>query len=150
MTESAWIRSHVERLLQDEWDACRVEADADGDYHYRRGTAACWVSLRDTGGLPMVRVWAYAAEGIKPTVALWRELNDIQCRCLTTAVAWVKGRVVVSQTLSPIGLSRPVLSQALNAVADVADDVGLLLAGMFGGSTPYPAVVPLPEDEDAA
>ena len=40
MTELLWVRSHVERLLQDEWDACRVAADDDGDYPFRRGTAA--------------------------------------------------------------------------------------------------------------
>src|SRR5438876_1766786 len=38
MTELMWIRSHVEVLLQREWDVCRVVPDADGDYPFRRGT----------------------------------------------------------------------------------------------------------------
>jgi hypothetical protein len=151
MTEKLWVRSHVERLLQDEWEACRVVCDDDGDYHFRRGTAAAWVSILDMGdGLPLVRVFAHAALGIKPTAALFRELNDIQLRCASAAVMWAGGRIVVAQTLSPIGLTRPVLAQALDAVATVADDIGLLLAGMFNGSTPYPAQQPESEDEQAA
>lgn len=49
------------------------------------------------------------------------------------------GVVVVSQTISPYGLTGPVLAQALKAVGGLADDIGLLLAGMFNGATPYPS-----------
>ena len=150
MSELMWIRSHVERLLQDEWNQCRVRPDGDGDFPFRRGTAAGWVTVIDADELPMVRVLAVAAVDIKPTAAVHRELNDIQQRCTSAAVLWADGRVYVSQTISPIGLTRPVLAQALNAVGEVADDIGLLLAGMFNGSTPYPADTTVPEDEDAA
>jgi hypothetical protein len=54
--------------------------------------------------------------------------------------------VVVSQTLSPIGLTRPVLAQALDAVATVADDIGTLFAVMFDGRTPFDHEVPDSED----
>src|SRR3954469_22282044 len=104
MTDILWVRSHVERLLQDEWSVCRVVQDDDGDYHFRHGTAAGWVSILETGDVPFVRVFAFAADGIKPTAALFGELNEIQLRCDTTAVMWSGGRVLVSQTLSPIGL----------------------------------------------
>ena len=99
---------------------------------------------------PFVRVWAHAALGIKPSLAMWRELNDIQRRCLTSSVMWSSGVVVVTQTISAVGLTRPVLAQALNAVGNVADDIGILLASMFGGSTPYPAEQPDSADEEAA
>ena len=150
MSLMLWVRSHVERLLQDEWDCCRVTADDDGDYHFRHGTAAGWVSIRETGDVPFVRVFAYAAEGIRSSAALLRERNDIQLRTMTASIMWSDGRVVVSQTISPIGLTRPVLAQALTAVGGVADDIGLLLAGMFNGKTPYPAHAPQPHDEEAA
>lgn len=150
MTEIMWIRSHVERLLQDHWGVHRALQDDDGDYPFRRGTAACWVSILETGDLPFVRVWAYAADGIEPTAALLRELNDIQLRCTTVAVMWSAGRIIVSQTISPIGLTLPVLAHAVDAVGTVADDIGLLLAGMFGGGTPFPAAEPDTEDEAAA
>ncbi len=133
-----WITAQVECLLQDEWGVCRVRRDADGDYPFRAGTAAAWVGVIDTEPV-MVRVFAHAAYGLKPTAALLRELNEIQLRALSASVALSGGTVIVSQTLSPHGLTRKTLRQALRAVGGVADDIGLLLAGMYGGSTPFPA-----------
>jgi hypothetical protein len=145
MTELMWIKSHVELLLQREWDVCRVVADSDGDFPFRHGTAACYVSVIDSEPA-MVRVFAHAAFGLKPTLKLLRELNEIQRRSLSARVELRNDVVVVSQTLSPLGLTQPVLAQAMDAVATVAADVGILLAGMFDGRTPFPAVVPDSED----
>jgi hypothetical protein len=145
MTELLWIRSHVEQLLESEWDVCRVEVDCDGDVPFRSGTAQCWVSVLDVDP-PMVRVFAHAAFGLKPSLKLFRELNEVQHRALSTRVEYSNGIVLVSQTISPIGLTQPVLAQALGAVSTVANDVGLLLAAMFDGQTPYPAEVPDSED----
>jgi hypothetical protein len=137
-TRKRWLRSHVERLLQDEWGVCRVVADADGDYAYRSGTAACWVQVLDYER-PMVRVFAHAAIGIPRSAKLLGELNDIQNRAMTATVRWYDDAVLVHQTLSPHGLNRKALRQAMHAVGGVADDIGLLLAGVFNGSTPFPA-----------
>jgi hypothetical protein len=136
--EHQWIRSHVERLLQEEWDACRVPQDDDGDYPFRAGTAACWVSVLRSEPA-MVRVFAHAAFGLKPTLKLFRELNEIQRTALSVNVAFGSGVVMVSQTVSPLGLTGPVLAQAMSAVARTAEDIGTLLAAMFGGCTPFPA-----------
>jgi hypothetical protein len=65
------------------------------------------------------------------------ELADIQARALTATVRFDGSAVLVLQTISPIGLTRPVLAQALQSVVGVANDIGLLLASMFGGRTPY-------------
>ena len=137
MTEQAWIRSHVERLLQDEWQVCRVAKDGDGDYMFRNGTAAGWVSVLSSEPV-MVRVFAHAVHGLKPSLSVLRELNDIQSRSLSTSIALVHGWVTVSQTISPIALSQEVLAQAISAVGAVANDIGVLLAGVFGGTTPFP------------
>jgi hypothetical protein len=145
MSEIMWIRSHVERLLQNEWDACRVSVDEDGDWPFRNGTAACWVSVMDTEPI-MVRVFAHAATGMRPSLKLLSELNDIQRRMLSATISMQGGVVLVSQTISPIGLTEPVLAQAMHSVAGVADDIGLLLAGMFNGATLYPAEAPQSED----
>jgi hypothetical protein len=121
MSQLMWIRSHVELLLQREWDVCRVLSDEDGDFPYRHGTAACYVSVLDVDP-PMVRVFAHAAYGLKRDV------------------------VVVSQTVSPIGLTQPVLAQAMDAVGSVADDIGTLLAAMFDGATPFKHEIPDSEE----
>jgi hypothetical protein len=141
MSELMWVRSHVERLLEDEWDLCRVQADDDGDYPFRRGTAAGWVTVLDSEPIT-VRVFAHAAHGIKASAKLFRELNDINTRLLTARVTWgSSGVVLVAQTVSAVDLTRPVLAQAIDAVGGVANDIGPLLAGMFGGTTPYPAQI---------
>jgi hypothetical protein len=136
MSEQQWVRSHVERLLQDEWDVCRASPDADGDYPFRFGTAACWVTF--TEDPVMVRVFAHAAEGVRSSYKLLRELNEMQARTLTASLIHDGSVVIVSQTISPVGLTRPVLAQAMQSVGGVADDIGLLLALMFDATTPYP------------
>jgi hypothetical protein len=136
-----WVRSHVELLLQREWNVCRVLSDEDGDFPFRHGAAACYVSIVDVDP-PMVRVYAHAAYGLKPTLKVLRELNEIQNRALTARVELRRDVVVVSQTISPIGLTQPVLAQAMNAVSAVADDIGTLLAIMFDGATPFKHEIP--------
>ena len=145
MSDYQWIRSHVERLLQDEWDTCRVAQDDDGDYPFRAGTAACWVSVLHSDPI-MVRVFAHAAFGVKPTLKLFTELNEIQRTSLSTNIAYGSGVVMVSQTVSPIGLTGPVLAQAMSAVAHTAEDIGTLVAAVFGGSTPFPVEHPTGEE----
>jgi hypothetical protein len=139
MSEMAWIRSHVERLLQDEWRACRVAADDEGDYPFRDGTAACWVSVLDSEPI-LVRVFAHAAHGVKPSLKVLTELNEIQRRALSASVLLHDDTVIVQQTISPIELCGPVLAQALRAVGGLADDIGILVASMFNGVTPYPSI----------
>jgi hypothetical protein len=146
MTELMWVRSHVELLLQREWDVCRVLSDEDGDFPFRHGTAACYVSVLDTQP-PMVRVFAHAAYGVKPTLKVLREINEIQRRALSARVELRNDVVVVSQTVSAFGLTQPVLAQAMDSVASVADDIGTLFAAVFDGHTPFPH--PLPESEQA-
>jgi len=137
MGKRRWVRSHVERLLQDEWDTCRVRSDSDGDYFFRAGTAACWVQVM--ADPEYVRVFAHAACGVKPSAKLLTELNQIQARATTVAV-FVSGEIViVQQTLIAHGLNRHTLRQALLAVSTVADDIGQLVAGMFDGQTPFTA-----------
>jgi hypothetical protein len=145
MTDLMWIRSHVELLLQREWQVRRVLADDDGDFPFRHGTAACYVSVLDSDP-PMVRVFAHAAYGLKPTLKVLREINEIQGRCLSARVELRRDVAVVSQTVSPIGLTQPVLAQAVDAVGSVADDVGMLLAAMFDGATPFKHEIPDSEE----
>jgi hypothetical protein len=147
MTEMMWIKSHVEQLLEREWDACRVPVDDDGDYPFRHGTAMCWVTVMDADPI-MVRVFAHAAYGLKPSLKLFRELNDIQRRTISCRIDFADGLVLVSQTISPIGLTQPVLAQAMGSVSSVADDVGSLLAVMFDGATPFEAQ--LSDSEEAS
>lgn len=145
MSEKEWIRSHVEVLLQREWDVCRVFPDDDGDFFFPHDSAARWVTVMGHDPI-MVRVFAHAAFGIKPTLAVLREINELQLKSLSAHVAHANGIVTVSQTVSPIGLTQPVLAQAMDAVAGIAAEIGPLFAAMFGGATPFPAAKSMDEE----
>jgi hypothetical protein len=136
VTELMWVRSHVEQLLQRERDACRVAVDRDGDFPFRCGTAAGWVAVLDEKPI-VVRVTAHAVYGVKSSAKLLRELNEINVRALTATVQLIDDIVVVQQTISPVGLTQPVLAQAVHAVGGMADTIGGLLAAMFDGATPH-------------
>jgi hypothetical protein len=146
VSESVWIKAYVRDLLRELWQQPEILEDEDGDVPFRHGTAAGWVGVVD-GSPPMVRVFAHAATGVRQTFKLLRELNEIQLSARSASIAVADDVVIVWQTLSPIGLTAPVLRQALTAVGGVADSVGMLVASVFDGQTPYP--VERPESEDA-
>ena len=132
-----WIRAHVRELLRELWQQHEIVEDDDGDVPFRHGTAAGWVGVVD-GAPPMVRVVAHAATGVRSTFKLLRELNEIQLSARSASIAIAGDVVIVSQTISPIGLTAPVLRQALVAVGGVADSVGMLVASVFDGRSVRP------------
>jgi len=133
-----WLRAHVRQCLQEVWEVCRVEVDADGDVPFRTGVAAGWICAVD-GEPPLVRVWAHVAFGVKPTEPVLRELNDINRRSKTAHVYWADGGVIAEQTLHADGVDSATLAQAWRAVSVVANDLGPMLAAVHGGATPFPA-----------
>lgn len=144
------LRSHVERCLQDVWERPDLVTDGDGDYPYQWGTAACWVSIQP-GSEPSVRVFAYAAVGLRRSAKLLAEVNDLNSRSRWARVFWVDGRVMVSAELHWTTLDRASLARTLECVGTVADDIGTLLATVYGGTTWFaPALDAANSDEDAA
>ena len=135
MGEMKLVRSHVERCLQEVWDVCRVKTDPDGDYPFSHGTAACFVRI-ERGDPILVRVFAYAVVGVNRSAKLLTELNDIAGRCRTVSLIWSDDAVIVSQVMHLKGLKRSTLAQACDAVGSVADDIGTMIAAVYGGSTP--------------
>ena len=138
------LRSHVERCLQEIWDRCELAIDPDQDYPYRYGTAMCWVSLVE-GLVPGVRVFAHAARGLRSTAKLLTEINEVNMRSRWATVAYHDGLVLVSAELHWAGVDRLALEQVTRSVGEVADDIGSLLATVYGGATPFP---PELEDQD--
>lgn len=132
------LRSHVERCLQDIWDDPAPATDGDGDYPYRYGTAACWVSLMQ-GPEPGVRVFAHAAVGLRPSAKLTREVNELNDKAMWVKVVLAGRLVGVSTVLHWSAVDRIALELALRQVGAIADDIGVLLAGVYGGHTPYSA-----------
>ena len=77
-----WLRSHVERCLEDIWERFPLETDGGGDWPYRFGTAGCWVHV-EPDGVGTVRVVAIAARRMKRSAKLLAEVNDVNARTLT-------------------------------------------------------------------
>lgn len=148
MNEIVWLRSHVERCLEDQWETRPLIVDPDGDYPFRCGTARCFVSIV-TCDAHFIRVWAFAARVPRRSLKLLSELNEINQRALSAHVYWSGGVIVVEQTIHADGLTPETLGQACIAVGGDADNVGTLLAAMFDGETPYPALATEDQEEES-
>ena len=86
-----------------------------------------------------MRAFAHAAYELKPSAKLLREVNDLNVRSVWARVAFQNGVVRVSAELHWAAADRLALAQAAQAVGQVADDIGALLATVYGGHTPFPA-----------
>lgn len=129
-------RSHVERCLQDVWSVDRVVADADGDYPYGVGTAACYIGL-DPAEPILVKAVACAAVGVKKTTRLLEEITTTSTRGAarptstgTAAPSWS------SRRCSPTPPTGGSLSHPGWSVAHIANDIGPMITAIFGGRTP--------------
>ena len=87
---SVWLRSHVERCLEDIWERFPLETDGDGDWPFRFGTAGCWVHV-EPDGVGTVRVVAIAARELKRSAKLLAEVNDVNARTLTAHAYFTGG-----------------------------------------------------------
>ncbi len=144
-----WFLSHVERCLEEAWNRCRVAADQDGDFSFRAGTAACYVSV--VAHVPLrVRVWAVAAHSVKSTARLLNELNDANGSSLCAHVYAKNGLVIVEDVLTAPAVNAQALSQACDAVSQLAESLGGMIAAVFGGSTPFPPVEAPADDAEGA
>lgn len=131
------VRSHVERLLQDEFELPRVERDGDGDYGFRHGSAGYYIRVVDDDPV-VVRVFAIAVVGVKRSAKLLAELNAVNTHLVFGRVFWVAGMVMVEHTLLASSLDRETLARAVRSVATVSDDVGPMLTAVYGGATAFP------------
>lgn len=148
MNEIIWLRSHVERCLEDHWGVHPLVVDGDGDYPFRWGTARCYVSIV-VGDPHLIRVWAFAARVPRRSLKLLSELNEINQRAMTAHVYWTGNSVIAEQTIHADSLTKETLGQACLAVGETADDIGMLLAAMFGGETPFAAMDTEDQEEEA-
>ena len=130
------LRSHTERCLQEIWEQPGLIVDDDGDYPFRYGTAMCWVRV---GKAPEqeVRVFAQAAYGLKSSAKLLSELNEVNARSRWVRVYLEGGFIVVSGALHWTTVGRPALDHLIRATREVADDIGTMVATVYGGATPF-------------
>jgi hypothetical protein len=137
--QEEWFRAYVESLLREVWDG-QAHADDDGDWPFRHGSAAGWVSVRPYPYL-RVEVFAHAARDVKQSARLLRELNEANWYLVDGRVYWRAGFVVAETSIAAERVDCDSLVRACLHVGSTADDLGTLLAAMFDGQTPFPAVL---------
>ena len=143
------LRSHVELALRSIWEQSELVVDDDGDYPFRSKTAACWV--RVVGGeQPAVRVFAQAATDVPDGKKMFRELVELNSCSRWAKISWAHGMVVVDQAIHWLSVDRASLERAMESVMVVSDDIGPMIAAIYGGETPFPLDVEASSDEDAA
>ena len=126
-------RSHVRELAREAFGLTEVKEDADGDLPFRAGTAAVFVTLRRDG--LRLKVWSRAVAGLKPTVAVLREVNDANLG-LETARVLCRGDHVYVEGVLPVEDCTPArLKDLFDEVADTADGLGQMLTAVHGGAT---------------
>jgi len=126
------ITAYVEKLLGAQTGSDRVVADGDGDYPVRFGSARYYVRLLGEPD-PDVQVFAVALNEVPATPELLAELNDINGRIRFARIFHVHEEVlvetnIVGESVDPLGLRT-----ACEAVGEVADKVGAILAKKYGG-----------------
>lgn len=127
----------MERALQGIWGHVDLVTDCDDDYPFRSQTAICWVSIVD-GASPGVRVVAHAAHDVPRSVKLLVELTELNLLNRWTSISWDHGIVVVDTALHWESVDRSTVERALDAVSAVSDEIGIMIATVYGGATPFP------------
>jgi hypothetical protein len=138
VSKQKWFHSYVEDCLRKTWGRTTLEPDSDGDYAFRHGTACGYVRVQ-AGPPRLVRVFAYAAIETPRSAKLLTELNDIDGRCCAVSVSWYHGAVLVEHVLLAEGVKPKTLRVACKSVGGVADDIGAMIAAVYGGKTPFTA-----------
>lgn len=139
----AMTRSYVTDCLRQIWHTESPVADDDGDFAYRWGTAICWVRP-STAGPHGVEVFAYAAHSVRSSAKLLAEINDLNASSRICSVHYAHGHVVVQADLDWDVIGVDTLDRTMRAVGAVADDIGALIAAVYGGETPFD-----PDTEDS-
>lgn len=138
MTEMVWLRSHVERCLQHVWENASLEVDEDGDYRFRSESGMGWVSI-DDGRPPMVTLWVMAVTGVKSSAGLLREINEINGRSCAAQAILSCGNVIVRYRLPAEAVTPTTFEFAVHSVCTMTDDVGPMIASVYGGEIAIPS-----------
>jgi hypothetical protein len=142
-----WLTAYVEKCLRESWGD---EADQLVPFAqmvtFRAGTAACQVRVED-GDPTMVRVMALAVTGVNSSAKLLREVNEVNARSRVANVWWAARDVVVECSLFAESVTVETLEQACQHVVNVANDIGIGMAALYDGTTPYP---PFASDSEEA
>lgn len=124
--------SHIQRMMREamELDG-EIVQDSDGDYPFRHGDAAYFLSVGRGGHL--VKIWSHAVFGLKHTSAVLREVNEANEQLMHCRVYLTGGTLVVEAFLPIETLIPGYLAAVCSEVGTVSDRMGHLMAAVHGG-----------------
>ena len=127
------LRSHVERLLQTQFEMCCIEPDDDGDYRLEHGSVVYYVGMHRFADTWWVRVFCPLVVGVKRSAKLLTELNELNARSPLTKALWSDGTVFIGGHLHASAVNRESLGRLCSVVANVSADVGEMISVVHGG-----------------
>jgi hypothetical protein len=134
-TQQRWFASHVQSLMST-IQGQPVEPDGDGDFPIQGTSAQGWVrpERREPSG---VHVFALAAHGLPPRLAVLREINEANAadpavRVVLHDDCWL----MVDYRLFADAVTEDNLRAVIGRVLTLADRLGPVLTALHGGSTP--------------
>lgn len=143
--EFEWFRAYVGQCLAEQFDGSVPPIDDDDDWVIGWDSSVIYVSAHE-GSPWCADAWAIAVRGLRPRVAVLREINDLNLRMPTAKAALSGGALMIRQRVLADGLNAETINQAVMSVGIAAEHVGVMMASMFDGYDPFAVEV---SSEDA-
>jgi hypothetical protein len=124
MANVEMIRAFIARVLEDGGlvDG-RAEADSDGDYQLRQGSALYWVSAGEADdGLGLVQVFGVVLEDVPLSLKLLTAVNEINSTYMWIRCYWDEDRLLVARDLASDSLNPELLAEACAQIGRIADE----------------------------
>ncbi len=132
-TYAVALRHHVERSLRKDFGLPPLHPDADGDYAVAGEGGVVWTRVALGHEPPLVRVWAPAADGVKKSLALFAEINELNIGLGQVRCTWFERTVLVSAEVEIESVQPGQLGRLVAHVGATARHVGELIATVHGG-----------------
>lgn len=144
--KSEVLRPFLEKALAQWAGLDKVQADPDGDYAFRSGSAEFFVRLSKDDP-PVVRLWSVLLKKVKATPRVFRLLNTINSALAFARVYWKDEVIVLTMELSSDSLDTRQVNWACDLIGTIADDLDTKLKEDLGGRMSF---ADDPDDEDDA
>ncbi|MDP9183896.1 MAG: YbjN domain-containing protein [Actinomycetota bacterium] len=136
------LEHHVKRMLMHDMELTYVDVqeDQDGDFGVSTDDGVrVYARLIYDAAQVWVRLWTEAAHGLRPTVKLLREVNEINrhhvgCRVLLTE----DGTLVVAAEVRAESVEHGELGTLVGILSDTVVEIGELIQIVYGVAAPSP------------
>ncbi|MGE5359985.1 MAG: T3SS (YopN, CesT) and YbjN peptide-binding chaperone 1 [Bacteroidales bacterium] len=137
------LKPFLEKALAQWAEVEAVEADGDGDYVFRRGSAEFFVRLTKDDP-PVLKLWSVLLKKVKPSPRVFRVLNSVNSVLSFARIYAKDDLVILSMEMSTDSMDGAAVAWACDVVGMLADDLDTRLKDELGGKTAHPDE---PEDE---